>query len=325
MTDEAKAGCVLRLYGVSAAAVEAAVSGFSPQWNAKAQWKSRAAETLVALEAQSPSGLKKAEQALRERFAADLYGEGETTLAEAAVAALEQHDRLLICSDAAAGTRLEARLETVAGAEKVFDFGALSYAHPKTGAQIERQARARLPKDCTDPVRRTLARAQAARRLIGADLAAGCAERENDCVLVLSCKKGCFLRTIPLEENPALWLLDMIRRAAGGQKAGPLGRLSARPPRRKNGPAGVCPAAPKAAPLPAVPVRAAAVGGPSGAVHRRGVGLHRRKPLRPARPSAFALGRKCPAFRGVALIKRTLSVRADALPFGGGCGTEGAF
>ncbi len=214
MTDETKAGCVLRLYGVSAAAVEAAVRGFSPQWNAKAQWKSRAAETLVALEAQSPSGLKKAEQALRERFAADLYGEGETTLAEAAVAALEQHDRLLICSDAAAGTRLEARLETVAGAEKVFDFGALSYAHPKTGAQIERQARARLPKDCTDPVRRTLARAQAARRLIGADLAAGCAERENDCVLVLSCKKGCFLRTIPLEENPALWLLDMIRRAA---------------------------------------------------------------------------------------------------------------
>ena len=86
MTDETKAGCVLRLYGVSAAAVEAAVSGFSPQWNAKAQWKSRAAETLVALEAQSPSGLKKAEQALRERFAADLYGEGETTLAEAAVA-----------------------------------------------------------------------------------------------------------------------------------------------------------------------------------------------------------------------------------------------
>ena len=149
---------------MSAAAVEAAVSGFSPQWNAKAQWKSRAAETLVALEAQSPSGLKKAEQALRERFAADLYGEGETTLAEAAVAALEQHDRLLICSDAAAGTRLEARLETVAGAEKVFDFGALSYAHPKTGAQIERQARARLPKDCTDPVRRTLARAQAAKK-----------------------------------------------------------------------------------------------------------------------------------------------------------------
>lgn len=131
--------------------------------------------------------------ALRETFSADLYGAGETTLAEAVVAALEGHDRLLICSDAAAGTLLEARLETVPGAEKVFDFGALSYAHPKAGAQIEKRARARLPKGTTDPVRLALARAQAARRVVGADLAAGCAEREQDCVLILSSKKaaGC--------------------------------------------------------------------------------------------------------------------------------------
>ena len=127
---------------------------------------------------------------------------------------LERHDRLLICSDAAAGTLLEARLETIAGAERVFDFGALSYAHPKTGAKIEQQAAAHLPADTTDPVRRALAKAQAARRVVGCDLAAGCAEREGDCVLVLSCKKGCWLRTVPLADRPALWLLDMIRRAA---------------------------------------------------------------------------------------------------------------
>ena len=187
---------------------------FPPQWRAAAQWKSRGAETLVALEAQSPSGLKKASQALRERFSADLYGAGETTLAEAVVAALEHHDKLLICSDAAAGTLLEARLETIPGAEKVFDFGALSYAHPKTGPRIEKQARARLPRDTTDPVRLALARAQAARRVVGADLAVGCAEREGDYVLILSSKKGCWLRTVPLEDRPALWLLDLIRRAA---------------------------------------------------------------------------------------------------------------
>ena len=120
----------------------------------------------------------------------------------------------LICSDAAAGTLLEARLETIAGAERVFDFGALSYAHPKTGAKIEQQAAAHLPADTADPVRRALAKAQAARRVVGCDLAAGCAEREGDCVLVLSCKKGCWLRTVPLADRPALWLLDMIRRAA---------------------------------------------------------------------------------------------------------------
>ena len=184
MTEEKKAECVLRLFGVPDAAVKEAAGGFSPQWKAEARWKSRGAETLVALSAQNPAGLKKAAQVLREKFSADLYGAGETTLAEAAVQELELHDRLLICSDAAAGTLREARLA------------------------------AHLPADTTDPVRRALAKAQAARRVVGCDLAAGCAEREGDCVLVLSCKKGCWLRTVPLADRPALWLLDMIRRAA---------------------------------------------------------------------------------------------------------------
>ena len=122
MTEEKKAECVLRLFGVPDAAVKEAAGGFSPQWKAEARWKSRGAETLVALSAQNPAGLKKAAQALREKFSADLYGAGEITLAEAAVQELERHDRLLICSDAAAGTLLEARLETIAGAERVFDF-----------------------------------------------------------------------------------------------------------------------------------------------------------------------------------------------------------
>ena len=135
----------------------------------------------------------------------------------AVVEALERHDKLLICADAAAGALLEARLENLPGAEKVFDFGAVSYANPKTGPLIEKRARARLPKDCTDPLRQALARAQAARRVVGADLSAACAERESDCVLVLSCRKGCFLRTVPAGENPALWLLDIIRRTAANK------------------------------------------------------------------------------------------------------------
>ena len=50
-----------------------------------------------------------------------------------------------------------------------------------------------------------------------AALGAACAERESDCVLVLSCRKGCFLRTVPAGENPALWLLDIIRRTAANK------------------------------------------------------------------------------------------------------------
>ena len=186
MTQQQETGCVLRLFGAQSTAVGKTVENFPPQWRAAARWKSRGAETLVALQAQSPSGLKKAAQALRQAFSADLYGAGETTLPAAVVEALERHDKLLICADAAAGALLEARLENLPGAEKVFDFGAVSYANPKTGPLIEKRARARLPKDCTDPLRQALARAQAARRVVGADLSAACAERESDCVLVLS-------------------------------------------------------------------------------------------------------------------------------------------
>ena len=60
MTQQQEAGCVLRLFGAQSTAVGKTVENFPPQWRAAAQWKSRGAETLVALQAQSPSGLKKA-------------------------------------------------------------------------------------------------------------------------------------------------------------------------------------------------------------------------------------------------------------------------
>lgn len=211
---EEKTSCVLRLFGAPQGQLAGAVGQFAPQWKTQAQWKSRGGETLLALQAASPSGLKKAAQSLQAQFEADLYGAGDTSLAAAVVNALENHDRLLVCSDAAAGALLEARLETVPGAEKVFDFGALSYAHPKAGPQIEKRARARFKAEEPDAVRLALARAQAARRVVGSELAAGCAERGSEKVLVLSSKKGCWLRTVPSSDNAALWLLDMIRRAA---------------------------------------------------------------------------------------------------------------
>ena len=207
---------MLRLYGAPQGRLAAAVARFAPQWRAEAQWKCRGAETLLAVHADTPSGLKKAAQSLRSSFGADVYGAGDTSLAAAAVQALEAHDRLLACGDAAAGALLEARLEKVPGAEKVYDFGTMSYADAKTGPQIEKRARAKLggEGDKPEPVRLALARAQAARRIVGTELAVACAERESDHVLVLSAKKGCWLRTVPSSDNAALWLLDMIRRAA---------------------------------------------------------------------------------------------------------------
>lgn len=200
--------CVLRLFGAPLWTVQQAAQ----QADIAARCRGRGAEVLAALQAETPARLEKARKALNGRFAAELYGEGEMTLVHAAVQALETHRRLLVCCDADAGTLLEARLETVPGAEKVFDFGALSYAD----AKIREKLSARTCRVKGGPIPAKLARVQAAQRFVGADLAAGCVERAEDTVLFLGSRRGCWVRTVTNTDAPALWLLDMIRRAASG-------------------------------------------------------------------------------------------------------------
>lgn len=206
--EKTQTTCVLRLFGAPLWTVQQAAQ----QADIAARCRGRGAEVLAALQAETPVGLEKARKALNGRFAAELYGEGEMTLVHAAVQALETHRRLLVCCDADAGTLLEARLETVPGAEKVFDFGALSYADAKTREKLS----ARTCRVKGGPIPAKLARVQAAQRLVGADLAAGCVERAEDTVLFLGSRRGCWVRTVANTDAPALWLLDMIRRAASG-------------------------------------------------------------------------------------------------------------
>ena len=206
--EKTQTTCVLRLFGAPLWTVQQAAQ----QADIAARCRGRGAEVLAALQAETPAGLEKARKALNGRFAAELYGEGEMTLAHAAVQALETHRRLLVCCDADAGTLLEARLETVPGAEKVFDFGALSYAD----AKIREKLSARTCRVKGGPIPAKLARVQAAQRFVGADFAAGCVERAEDTVLFLGSRRGCWVRTVANTDAPALWLLDMIRRAASG-------------------------------------------------------------------------------------------------------------
>ena len=206
--EKTQTTCVLRLFGAPLWTVQQAAQ----QADIAARCRGRGAEVLAALQAETPARLEKARKALNGRFAAELYGEGEMTLVHAAVQALETHRRLLVCCDADAGTLLEARLETVPGAEKVFDFGALSYAD----AKIREKLSARTCRVKGGPIPAKLARVQAAQRLVGADLAAGCVERAEDTVLFLGSRRGCWVRTVANTDAPALWLLDMIRRAASG-------------------------------------------------------------------------------------------------------------
>lgn len=206
--EKTQTTCVLRLFGAPLWTVQQAAQ----QADIAARCRGRGAEVLAALQAETPAGLEKARKALNGRFAAELYGEGEMTLVHAAVQALETHRRLLVCCDADAGTLLEARLETVPGAEKVFDFGALSYAD----AKVREKLSARTCRVKGGPIPAKLARVQAAQRFVGADLAAGCVERAEDTVLFLGSRRGCWVRTVANTDAPALWLLDMIRRAASG-------------------------------------------------------------------------------------------------------------
>lgn len=206
--EKTQTTCVLRLFGAPLWTVQQAAQ----QADIAARCRARGAEVLAALQAETPARLEKARKALNGRFAAELYGEGEMTLVHAVVQALETHRRLLVCCDADAGTLLEARLETVPGAEKVFDFGALSYAD----AKIREKLSARTCRVKGGPIPAKLARVQAAQRFVGADLAAGCVERAEDTVLFLGSRRGCWVRTVANTDAPALWLLDMIRRAASG-------------------------------------------------------------------------------------------------------------
>ena len=206
--EKTQTTCVLRLFGAPLWAVQQAAQ----QADIAARCRGRGAEVLAALQAETPARLEKARKALNGRFAAELYGEGEMTLVHATVQALETHRRLLVCCDADAGTLLEARLETVPGAEKVFDFGVLSYAD----AKIREKLSARTCRVKGGPIPAKLARVQAAQRFVGADLAAGCVERAEDTVLFLGSRRGCWVRTVANTDAPALWLLDMIRRAASG-------------------------------------------------------------------------------------------------------------
>jgi len=166
--EERPAGCVLRLFGAPEQTVQKAVEALPDTWQGTVHCRSRGAETLVALQSSTPQQLHRAVQQLRTSLALALYGEGEQTLAAAAVQALEQHRKLLVCSDTAAGALLETRLENLPGAEKVFDFGAMSYANTALTARLSRKLR-KAPQ--AEPAR-TLARVQVMQKLTGAALTA---------------------------------------------------------------------------------------------------------------------------------------------------------
>lgn len=237
--DAANESWVLRFFGVKEAEVCRTASGLAGRYGlTQVESRSQGAETLLALTAPAPA-LHKAQGRLRRAFRAGLYGTGEETLADCAARALVRHDRLLVCGDKLALELLASRLEGREGADRAFDFGAGSCNDPDTCARIDALAARGRKNQTEDPVRFHLRRLRAALRVTRADLAAGALARDGKTMVAVASRKGCWFYWASAEDNPALWLLDLIRRAADGSPQAPEVRFVRRgrqPPRN------LCPA-----------------------------------------------------------------------------------
>lgn len=214
---------VLRLFGIEQAAVENALRTAAEQSAVQVQTLHKGGETLVVL--QAADGDEAACSAVFSRLtlrvkaacAGALYGEGSTTLPEAALAALKQGKKLFVCADEPTARLMTQRLDGLPGAEAVYDFGDESCLHEKLGPRIARAA-----KRGADPVQQAAARIRQAYKLSGADWAVAQVPVGNgESWLLVGDKKGVWVRRIAATDKPALWLLDMLRRAALGLEQAP--------------------------------------------------------------------------------------------------------
>lgn len=233
---------VLRFFAVDPAALRRVLERLTADGTLQYEQMHKGSEVLVALRAAQPQIIRDAAKELHARLGADLYGIGDTTLYAAAVAALHGADQLFVAADAETGALLAPRLEKVPQAGAVYDFGAQSYAHgaygPKiaAGGALGRRAEG-------DALLLAQGRVQEACRLSGAHYAVSALPAAGGYTLLVGSEKLLWTRRIGPGENPALWLMDMLRRGAleAAQADGvcqqPYGRPEARPQPRAQAPA----------------------------------------------------------------------------------------
>ena len=173
----------------------------------------KGSEVLVALQCDQGKNnaklLDHCQETLQRVCSPAMYATNDVTLAQAAVDVMQLRDKLFVAADAETSAILESRLEKLPAAHGVFDFGQQSYNHPRFAEKIE-QAGAAMEQ----PVLAAQSRVREAFRLSGADFAIACVSVEAGGVILLGGKKGFWQRTVPQSESAALWMLDMLRRAA---------------------------------------------------------------------------------------------------------------
>lgn len=259
---------VLRLAGADAAELTRVLRAAASEGCPGLRLLEKDGEYAVCITARAESALSAAaicdtwEKRLRQGLGDAVFMVGEKSLAETVVSACAAGQKLFVAADAATGGCLEERLKKAEDARAVYDFGALSYAHPKKAARIEtpRWAEKKYPGQ---PLQAAVGLALAALRVSGADygLAVSPAGGGQPAAALLCTPK--LVWAVPLPEGPnqravaATALLDLVRRKAGSLPL-PAGGAAFAPGKpapqlRAPAPPQPAPASPKPAPVAPAP------------------------------------------------------------------------
>jgi hypothetical protein len=216
--DTAENVRVLRFFASDDADRAAALKEMTADGSISYEEMRKGSEVLVALECRqggrSAALLDRCQEKLQQRCSPAMYATNEVTLAQAAVKVLEVQDKLFVAADAETSELLEGRIENIEGVHAVFDFGQQSYRHPRFAEKIE-EGGALGRANSGDALLAAQGRVKEAFRLSGADFAVSCVPvGGQEHVILLGSKRGFWQRRISSQENAALWMLDMLRRAA---------------------------------------------------------------------------------------------------------------
>ncbi|MBQ5754302.1 MAG: hypothetical protein IIV90_01415, partial [Oscillospiraceae bacterium] len=207
---------ILRLFGPTVQELTPLLKAAAAQGCPGLRLVQKQGESLVSITAPGP-GPEDAQTAdrwaeqLKEKLGASCFGEGDITLAGAAVEALAQKGKLVVAANEAAGLLLNAKLEQEPAAGSVYDFGQYSWADPRKAEKLKaRHGHTGLAAAVDE--------ARAALKLTGADYALSLVEEEEGRALLLCTPAAGYLRRLEGESGPvaAGWMLDMARRLALG-------------------------------------------------------------------------------------------------------------
>lgn len=217
----------LRLFGAGQAQVEQELRRAAQQGCPGLQLLAREDELIVCVRAKAESQAQAQqicdewEARFRKAFGPAVYGKDGEDLTQAALQTMADRKKLFVAADRVTGRLLQPRLQEQELAAAVYDFGSQSYEHP-TKAEKIRPSAALLKKYPHCPVQPLASRAREALKLSKADYAAAYSPSQpGQPAFVLVCDaKKVWLRTLPETAQPnalaAAWILDLLRRLAGG-------------------------------------------------------------------------------------------------------------